>query len=322
MKGFTHFTVGMAAASCFPAAVAAAAAGSPLCFILGGAFGILPDTLDFKFYRFFVKHDMEVVPDPNAPDAQMIADAVAYAINRASLGGRPVRIRLNTIPAGADCWRQYTVRFDVVGRRVGVRCGSLVDTGQNAMPGPAPDEDEAFAAVCCQISLDYEATVNVDIFEGPLFTMRPVEGGCVRAEFIGWHRQWSHSLPAMLLFALCGAFLWGHTAGLVICAAYGMHILADQCGFMGSNLWFPLTSGRTSGWGYIHSSSGVANAVTVWSSCLVIFWNLYKTVPGPALEFTLAQLLLVAGLLPVLVFAGLRRLMSGGGKSGCFPGEG
>ena len=118
MKGFTHFMVGLGAASCFPGAVAAAATGNPLYFILGGAFGILPDTLDFKFYRFFVKHDMEVIPDPDNADPKMIADAVAYAINRAALGGAPVRIRLNTIPAGADCWRQYTVRFDVAGRRV------------------------------------------------------------------------------------------------------------------------------------------------------------------------------------------------------------
>ena len=106
MKGFTHFTAGLAAASFFPGAVTAAASGNPLYFILGGAFGILPDTLDFKFYRFFVKHDMEVIPDPNRADPQMIADAVAYAVNRAALTGKPVRIRLNTIPCGADCWRQ------------------------------------------------------------------------------------------------------------------------------------------------------------------------------------------------------------------------
>lgn len=316
MKGFTHFAVGLATASCFPGAVAAAATGNPLYFILGGAFGILPDTLDFKFYRFFVKHDMEVIPDPNRPDPQMTADAVAYAINRASFGGTPVRIRLNTIPCGVDCWRQYTVRFDVGGRRVGVRYGPLVDTGQNPMPGPPADEEESFAEVSCPIALDYEATVNVDIFEGPLFTMRPTGDGTVRAEFIDWHRQWSHGLLALLLFALGGTAVFEPLAGLVIGAAYGAHILADQLGFMGSNFLFPFTRRRTNGLGLLHSASGMPNAVAVWFSCLAIFWNLYRTVKMPDLEFTLAQLVLFAGLLPVLVFAGLERLVRRGDGAG------
>ncbi|MEI6808362.1 MAG: metal-dependent hydrolase [bacterium] len=307
MKGFTHFMAGVMAASCFPGAVAAAASGNPLYFILGGMFGILPDTLDFKFYRFFVKHDMEVIPDPDKADPQMIADAVAYAINRAALSGRPVRIRLNTIPAGADCWRQYTVRLDVARRRVGVRYGPLVDTGQNPMPGPGSDMEESFAKVTCPVSLDYEATVNVDIFEGPLFTMRPGAGGAVCPEFIGWHRQWSHGLLAMFLLALAGAALFGSLAGLVICAAYGAHILADQLGFMGSNLLFPFTRRRTNGFGLLHSSSGVANAVTVWFSCLLVFWNLYKPLVVPGLDFTLPQLLLFVGLLPVMIFWWLDR---------------
>lgn len=309
MKGFTHFAAGLAAASCFPDAVASAAGGNPLYFVLGGAFGILPDTLDFKFYRFFVRHDMEVIPDPNKPDPQMIADAVAYAVNRASLGGKPVRIRLNTIPIGADCWRQYTVRFDVRGRRVGVRFGPIVDTGQNPMPGPAGDKSETFAGVACPIALDYEATVNVDIFEGPLFTMQPTAEGTVRPEFISWHRQWSHGLLALFLPALVGAALLGPLAGLVMAAAYGAHILADQLGFMGSNLLFPFTRRRTNGFGLLHSGSGLANAVTVWFACVTIFWNLYSGVTGPVLRFNLVQLLLFAGLLPILVFALLDRLV-------------
>jgi membrane-bound metal-dependent hydrolase YbcI (DUF457 family) len=308
MKGFTHFTVGLAVASCFPGAVAAAAGGNPLYFILGGAFGILPDTLDFKFYRFFMRHDMEVIPDPNKADPQMIADAVAHAVNRASLDGRPMKIRLNTIQLGADCWQQYIVRFDVAGRRIGVRYGPVVDTGQNPMPGPAGGE-EVFAKLNCQLTLDYEATVRVDIFEGPLFTMRPTVDGTVRPEFIAWHRQWSHGLLALFMLALVGMVMSGPLAGMVILAAYGAHILVDQFGFMGSNLLFPFTRRRTNGLGLLHSASGMANAVTVWLACLTIFWNLYKTASGPVLHFTLVQLLLLAGLLPILVFAGLNRLL-------------
>ena len=52
MKGITHFTIGVAAASCVPVAVETAASGNPLYFILGGIFGLLPDTIDFKLYRY------------------------------------------------------------------------------------------------------------------------------------------------------------------------------------------------------------------------------------------------------------------------------
>ena len=65
MKGLTHFMTGVAAASCFPAAVEAGSRGNPLYFILGGVFGILPDTIDFKFLRFFQRRDIEITPDPN-----------------------------------------------------------------------------------------------------------------------------------------------------------------------------------------------------------------------------------------------------------------
>ena len=90
MKGIVHFAVGVTVASCFPEVVRAGANGNPLYFILGGIFGILPDTIDFKFCRFFYRHDIEVTPDPNKPDPQVIADAVALAVNRAYETRKPV----------------------------------------------------------------------------------------------------------------------------------------------------------------------------------------------------------------------------------------
>ena len=71
MKGITHFAAGVAVASCFPQAVQAGTEGSPLYFILGGAAGLIADTLDFKFFRFVYRHDLEVIPDPLRPDPQM-----------------------------------------------------------------------------------------------------------------------------------------------------------------------------------------------------------------------------------------------------------
>ena len=71
MKGFSHFMSGVAVASFGPWAIDAALNGNPVFFVLGGACGILPDTLDFKFYRFFYEHDVYVEPDPAAPDAPL-----------------------------------------------------------------------------------------------------------------------------------------------------------------------------------------------------------------------------------------------------------
>ena len=73
MKGFSHFMSGVAVASFGPWAIEAAQQGNPIFFILGGACGILPDTIDFKFYRFFYEHDVYITPDPLNPDPQYVA---------------------------------------------------------------------------------------------------------------------------------------------------------------------------------------------------------------------------------------------------------
>ena len=51
MKGIAHFISGVAAASFIPAAVASAEEGS-LVLALAGACALLPDTLDFKVFRY------------------------------------------------------------------------------------------------------------------------------------------------------------------------------------------------------------------------------------------------------------------------------
>jgi hypothetical protein len=314
MKGLTHFATGVAAASCFPAAVQAAAQGNPLYFILGGACGLLPDTLDFKFYRFLVRHEMEVMPDPNRPDPQMIANAVAYAAHRAHLSGKPVRIKLNTVPVGLDAWQQYRIRFDVAGQRVLAAYGPVVNTGQTPLPGSRPPvRKEAEAPLAVPITLDYEAENAVDIFDGPLFRMVPTRDGRVRPEFIPWHREWSHGLALASLLAALGAWCWGWLAAAVIGVAFLAHVAGDQLGFMGSALLFPFTRRRWAGLGLMHSGETLPNFATVWLSCALIFWNLARAVPEHPLSLNLLQWILLAGLLPLAVFRLLDRWV--GGKS-------
>jgi len=311
MKGIVHFMTGVAAASCFPEAVRAGAEGNPLYFVLGGLFGLLPDTLDFKFSRFFYRHDIQVVPDPNRPDPRMIADAVAEAVNRAHETGKPVEIKLNTVRLGADEWQQYEVKFDVLKKLVTVTYGPVVDTSSNPLRRKRPRQAEgssASASLSCDVKLDYMATTTIDSFEGPMFRVVPLKGGRVTPIFIPWHRRWSHSLITCLLLALGGAVVWGPLAGLVILVAVLAHILVDQLGFMGSALLYPFLPRRNEGLKLVHSSEGLANFGVVWFCSLLVFWNLYLQTPRQLVSLSVVKLFLYGGVAPFVIGYFLRRL--------------
>ena len=322
MKGLTHFATGVAAASFFPAAVEAGANGNPLFFILGGIFGLLPDTIDFKFRRFFSEYDIQIAPDPRHEDPQTIADGVAHAVNKAHATGQPVRIKLHTIPLGPDMWRQYTVRFDVVGKQIVVEYGPAVTTGQIPLPGTTPEKRHiATASLSCSVVLDYQAVNVIDILDGPIFRMTPTADGKVCPEFIPWHRTWSHSLVTGALFALAASAIGGLTTtdpftgmlmGTVVLAAYLAHILGDQLGFMGSALLFPFVKERTKGLGLMHSTEATPNFITIWTCCLLIFWNLYAAAPSYLPRFNLLQLIVSGLILPFGLVALARRVMKSG----------
>lgn len=285
MKGIAHFATGVALASFFPEAVRAAANGNPLHFVLGGVCGLLPDTLDFKFWRYCYRHDIEVIPDPLRPDPQVVADAVAGAVNLARSGGKPVRIKLNTVKLGADAWQQYSVRFRPAERRTEVEFGPVVDTGQQPLRAP-PRVKSASASVAADMRVDYELDINVDIFDGPTFEMRPCGDGRVEVVFLPWHRQWTHSLVVGAAVGLAAGLIWGVTAGVVSAAAWAAHVLEDQLGHMGSALWFPFVSRRSRGAGLMHAVEPLPNLAVVWACCVVMFWNLWRqgahaaTAPG------------------------------------------
>lgn len=311
MKGISHFAAGVAAASCFPGAVEAGAAGNPLYFVLGGFAGLLPDTMDFKFYRYFYKHDIEVVPDPKKFDARMVAEAIALAAKKASMEGRPVRIKLSTVRLGADLWRQYEVRFDPRQDKVIVTPGPVV--GTSGQPAREQDEEKrkpASAALECSIKLDYEAATLIDAFDGPMFMMEPLAGNKVVIRFIPWHREWSHSLVMAFVLCLVSWLVFGPLAGVICFAAYAAHVALDQLGFMGSNLFFPFSKDRFRGMRKIHSAEPFPNLAAVWLSCLLIFWNLYRVSPAAGDWLNPVKLLVYGFALPALGIALLRRLLA------------
>ena len=248
MKGFSHFMSGVAVASFGPWAIEAARNGNPLFFILGGACGILPDTIDFKFYRFFYEHDVYITPDPLNPDPQYVANEFARAVALAVDEKRYVRVKLVSVRLGADFWQQYSVKIDNEKLEVQVKFGPVVNTGQVPVKGTENRYPTvATAKLKAKVIQTYDAALKVDIFDGPTIGFKPMDNGDLDLEFLPWHREWSHSLTVgAILGVLLGAVAWwasGWTMAwqvfVTIAACYGVHVVEDQLGHMGSNIFYP-----------------------------------------------------------------------------------
>ncbi|VGO11925.1 hypothetical protein PDESU_00473 [Pontiella desulfatans] len=312
MKGISHFISGVAVASCFPWAVAAALEKNPAYFILGAAFGILPDTIDFKFYRFFYRYHQSITPDPRRPDPQAIADRIAEAVS-ASLDQKGMfRLKINTLRLSADQWRQFRIRFDPQRQGVEVELGPVVTTGQLPVPGSFPEADAAkgWARLAAPIEETYEAVTTVDIFDGPAFGFEQDADGRVNIHFLPWHRSWTHSLVLGAALAAPMAAWLGWRAGIVAFCAYAIHILEDQLGFMGSNLFAPFTKRRLKGLHWMRSGDALPNFATVWFCCMLVFWNCYRIIPDPTYHFGFIRLMLYGFVAPLGLYGLLHFLLN------------
>jgi membrane-bound metal-dependent hydrolase YbcI (DUF457 family) len=303
VKGIAHFVTGVAIATCFPEIVQSASQNLAFGPVLAGFAGLLPDTLDFKFARYFERLDDKV--DPNAictedgqPDPQAIAERIAAAAHRAYQTNQQVKILLPTVRLGADLWRQWSVIFSD-SHQVLVRLGPAVTTGQVPLANSQlPGTSIGCATVGPRILQTYGDEIRIDIFGGPTLALDKV-GDAVEVTFLPWHRRWSHSLLMALFLSMVGWLLapvYGLAMGLAVLA----HVLEDQMGFMGSNLLFPLIRGRTRGLGLFLSSDPLANLVTVWVGVAVILLNLDRFSTVPSIQ--VLPYVLVAILLPCLLF--------------------
>ena len=288
MKGFTHFISATAVATCIPGVAEFAVNNTSYIIVLGGVFGILPDTLDFKFNRFLHKYDELYDPGEN-PDPNKIAAVVAKWIDTAYKEKRPVHLHLHTIKVGADLWREYLVRFKEDTKEIEVEIGGIVNTGKVPVPNSAPEKPIiGKAKVVCPFKQNYSTVTTVNIFSGPSFGFVPKDN-FIDIQFIPWHRGWSHSLT---LGALCGIIVWIIAAlssgnwlypawmyAAVVTLGLWTHVLEDQLGHLGSNLFFPFTKERSEGFHLMHANDAIPNFLTVWLSITAIFWNMYRVLP-------------------------------------------
>ncbi len=305
MKGIAHFAAGVAVATFFPEVVVAA--GRDLAFgpLVGGLAGLLPDTLDFKLFRFLERRDVEIDP-ALSPEPSAMAEALASAAGLAQESRRTVRLHFHTERLGTDLWRRWSLAFYPECGEVAVWPGPAVTTGQVPVPGlhdarQAREAAEGRARLPVPILYDHQDEIQVDILSGPSLAFAPV-GEAVRVTFLPWHRAWSHSILVVLLLGAAG-WLLAPVYGAVAALAALAHIAMDQLGYMGSNVAFPLSRHRTQGLRLFHSGDALPNFLAVWLSGALVLFNLDRFSGDPMLPPV--PYLLLTVVLPCLAFAGL-----------------
>jgi len=281
MKGFTHFISGVALATFFPDVVQEAARGG-IGPALAGIAALLPDALDFRFARWLEQPDRAVDPPTDPPDPEAIARAVKEAVEQARREGRTIRLALHTLRREPDAWRRYWVRFDGAQPAVEVAIGPLVNTGGRPLPRPEAPIPPVRLPLAVPIRYDYDPVIAVDVFSGPSLAFVP-EGEAVRILFLPWHRAWSHSLVLAALIGIAVGLVGGPRMGGLVGLGYALHILEDQLGWMGSNLFWPFTRHRMRGLRWMRSVDPWPNFAVVWLSLVLILWNLDRFSASPHL---------------------------------------
>ncbi|MDI6642581.1 MAG: metal-dependent hydrolase [Candidatus Hodarchaeaceae archaeon] len=279
MRGITHFIMGITVATFFKSLVVGAAMYDSLLILLGGIFGLLPDTLDFKFLIYMEKHDVVIDPDPTDMRPQEIAEKIASEIDRAGTlqPGKMTKVQLHTLKLGPDLWQSYSVYFNTKMNEVVVRVGPHVTMSGVPSFGTEPPADKALGVAKYKPKLidRYGKPSEIKGFSGPSFGFLKRKDGSIEVVFIPFHRRSGHSLTLGLGFALIGYLLtMNWIVGAVIFLGWFMHIVLDTFGHMGNNLFWPLTKQRTSGLYLLTAADPYWNAFMVYSCIAIITWNL------------------------------------------------
>jgi hypothetical protein len=321
MNVAAHVMSGLAVASCFPAAVTAAADGNPLFLLLGGISALLPDVLDSRLMRYLYRHDAEVAVDPLAPAPQIIADAVAGAIDIVEQHRQPFRLRLHAIRLGGNRCQRYRLHLDPGTRQVTVTLTDVINRAGRPVPNAdgVPDATRtASAEFAAPLRLAFTAAIDVGSGDGPHFVFVPDDNGgeSVTAQFIPWKRQGSHSIVLGVILAIAAGVIWGSIAGVIVGMAYATHLLLDQLGTMGSSLLWPFLRWRTPGLKLLHGSRPMPNLAVAWLCALALYANLaLNAAPPLSPPPAPLRLFLLGGAIPLGLISLIRRHLDQAGKN-------
>ena len=221
-----HAFAAVAAASLVPGVVHASESGDVSVWMAAVAGGLLPNALDWLF-RATARDDVVYTPDPALPPETIAAEtarAVARLVARPLVTGRPVRLRIRPLPAGAGL---LELRF--LQRRCCARVVAETDPPRNLVepvssrPVRVPEMPPV-----------WPATVPVVPPDGTVLEVRPQTGSTVRLDVRapGRGRGLGHSAP--ILAAASVALFASENAA---CAAAGAGLLAhgalDAVGLQG-----------------------------------------------------------------------------------------
>ncbi len=314
MKGLTHFMSGAAVASFFFPAVQMAGAdriGGANSFILclGGLFGIMPDTMDFKMGQFFTKAEHEIDPDPMDPDPQMMAEGLGKALDEAYETGKTVKAQMYPMRLGADLWRQYVVKFDGKTNEVVIVINEIVTTSQVPILGSEPPKGKRVGRykIKGEFNITHGRPSVVDIMSGPMYGFRKNAQGKMEIEFLPWHRTWSHSyvlgamlaVPVWLIASLAAGWQIGWLYGLIAFLGFSVHLTEDLTGHMGGSLLWPLVKPRCNGLNLFKASNPHANFSVDYTAAVLILFNLNRFAPTPVFTLSAFQYFLYALVLPL-----------------------
>lgn len=314
MKGLTHFISGIAAATFIPVVVRMSissrmdvdGAASSLILVLAGMFGIMPDTLDFKFGQFFSKAEFVVDPDPINPDPQKMADMFAQAVDKAVESRKEVKIQFFPIQLGANRWRQYCLKFEE--KKFYIQINEIVSTSQIPVPQTAPKTNRVGTAVLSRRlkpvsdSSDWLNSMirrlrkmikkeekiktvvkpsTIDILSSTMFGLELQSDGEIYFNWLPWHRTWSHSyilgailaIPIAVIALAMGLSPWWLYPAVAF-IGFATHITEDMTGHIGGSLLWPFLKPRTEGLELFKASDPSTNFSVIFTSFVLIIWNL------------------------------------------------
>jgi membrane-bound metal-dependent hydrolase YbcI (DUF457 family) len=323
MKGLTHFITGVTVSSFFGGAVEMAEFQKSLILMLGGVYGIMADTLDFKFGAFFTHEDYFIDPDPLNPDPQQMAEQIGKAVEQAYDENRMVKIKCQTIRLGADLWRQYVVKFDTEKGEIVVVINPIVTMSQVPYLGTEPKKNRVGRYKLRVPLVETHGRPSViDIMSGPEIGFKPM-GDHVLMEFIPFHRTWSHSIfvgflaasVAWIIGSLAAGWNIGWYYGLVAFVAYHAHLLEDLTGYMGASYFWPFRKTRTRGLHWFKAQDPHSNFIFNYCCVVITIFNLNRftyielnPVLGNYIQASPLKYFLYTIFIPIAIYAALVKL--------------
>lgn len=314
MKGLTHFISGVAAATFIPKVCRMAISSrfdvegaiSSFIIVFAGMYGIMPDTLDFKFGQFFELPDFIVDPDPKNPDPKKMAETFSEAVKKAVETKKEVRIQFFPTQLGANKWRQYCIVFEE--SKVHIQFNEVVSTSQIPFPGTEPKSNRIGTADLVNPlktrtdDIDWLNKLvryvrqkikgpdrppgavkpsTIDILSSTMFGLRLEKDGKVYFNWLPWHRTWSHSyvfgamltIPIFIITYLMGLADWW-LYGVVAFIGIATHITEDMTGHIGGSLLWPIMKERTEGLELFKASDPRTNFSVIFTAFIITIWNL------------------------------------------------